>query len=390
MDRLCLNKYVFIDGKKSFFKSVFSFFLSIVLVTAIIRVPFFEIGLSTFFLIISLPYALYKISINKRFDCVIPVFLFAIITTIFSNNLTYTVVLSKLVFCIHLVGAFNGTIDYGFFSQSTETIACILTIMMMIQTICYYLFKINIVYLKPEYVLSENQSDVIKQYTILGFYRPSAIFLEPSHYAHFTIIALSLSLFYKHNIKKSLFIALGCLLTTSGLGIAMCFGAFVFYILFDERFRKKRFITIMIGLFVLLFIFLLLFQFEFFKMAFLRIVSEETGENAIKGRLFWWGSLFESFGAIELFFGSKIPIDNVYITGFMKIIYNHGIIGYLSLFNIIFFIILKKKSIMVTFLGILFLLLIIFANIYNLIFMSFWICTLFAYPFTRKEEPRYE
>lgn len=371
-----------VSGKSDFFKKMFSLLLSALLVLSIFRVPFIEIGFSTLVLLLFTPYSCIKIIKNKHFSCAIPISLYFLYTIFFSNQTTAVDVVTKIVLLIHLVGAFNGTIDFKFLTKSICAIACILTVLVMIQTILYYTLRINLVYLHPAFVLEENQSDVIKQYTISGLYRPSAIFLEPSHYAQFSVVALAICLFYKKDFKKALFIAFGCLLTTSGIGIVACFVAFLFYVLFDEKFKGKRLKIVIASFIVLLVLLAVLYQFNFFRSALQRITGSVDGYNAIEGRLFWWDSTIGSLNTKELLFGvrDRIKPEDLYMTGFMEIIFKHGIVGFILLVSFILFIILHKKKVLVSFLGILYISLMLFANLSSLISMAFWMCVICSFP----------
>jgi len=70
-----------------------------------------------------------------------------------------------------------------------------------------------------------------------AFYRPSAFFLEPSHFAVYCIPVIVTTLFSRTGDEKrerqiALFISTGVLLSTSGMGIGVVIICWAFYLLF--------------------------------------------------------------------------------------------------------------------------------------------------------------
>lgn len=167
-----------------------------------------------------------------------------------------------------------------------------------------------------------------------GFFRPSAMFLEPSHFSAYCSIGLICLLFGSKNIDlKSIFVSIAICMTTSGIGIgsvAMIWGLYIFYDL--KSINKKRMIRACMLIIISLLSFIILYcNFSFFRTALSRFSGPD---NALSGRLS--GRLFiEELSGTSRLFGvgyrnfTKFDSLNIsyYFSSITELLYCQGIVG---------------------------------------------------------------
>ena len=285
-----------------------------------------------------------------------------------------------VIVLIHIYGAIQGSLKIHVMRKTVETVAVIGTACVILQTAVYYLLSLRFTFLIPGLILEENQEII---YEFLGaqdgMFRPSAFFLEPSHYTQYCCIALLSTLFpegeQKANIKKALWILLGCLLTTSGMGIALCVGIFGWYVLFTRRKKGTKLISLIGWSLALVAAFLVLMQFDFFANSLQRIFGEVDGYNAIWGRTLFWDQYIGSMNGSELWIGKgvvEMPED--YMTGLMELIYCYGYVGVAFLLAVFVYLFAKGHNNMTRCLCVMYCSLMFIANIFSFLSMTFWIC----------------
>ncbi|MCI9023868.1 MAG: hypothetical protein HFG92_05405 [Dorea sp.] len=167
-----------------------------------------------------------------------------------------------------------------------------------------------------------------------GFFRPSAMFLEPSHFSAYCSIGLICLLFGSKKIDlKAIFVSIAICMTTSGIGIGSVAMIWAFYIFYDLKSRNKRRMSragILLILFLLSFI-ILYYNFSFFRTALNRFTGPD---NALSGRLS--GRLFidELSGTSRLFgvgYRNFTKFDSLnisyYFSSITELLYCQGIVG---------------------------------------------------------------
>lgn len=178
-------------------------------------------------------------------------------------------------------------------------------------------------------VMTSKQGMIIE-----GFFRPSAMFLEPAHFSAYCSIGLICLLFGSEKIDfKSVFVSIAICMTTSGIGIASVAMIWTFYIFYDLKSMNKKRMTragILIILFLLSFI-ILYYNFSFFRTALSRFAGPD---NALSGRLS--GRLFvEELDGKARLFGvgyrnfTKFDLLNIsyYFSSITELLYCQGIVG---------------------------------------------------------------
>ena len=173
----------------------------------IINVPGLNISLGTVIILGFVPHSLLYIlrDINRKNRIKPIVFLLFYAYLIFrSDGNIARVILCCATFMI-LYGQMKGTINNSRFRGIIETFAIINVVLLVLQVISYYVLHFQIQYIPRNLIYREYQdSYVFRKFS--GLYRPSALFLEPSHFAQYCIFALISALFPeqgKANIKKA-------------------------------------------------------------------------------------------------------------------------------------------------------------------------------------------
>lgn len=315
--------------KRITIKQLYSIIIALLPVISFYRVPFLGFGMATFFAGITIPYVLYVLLNGEK----VPVIVFSLavwmLYFIVRSYDSFQTVFLLIVVLLHVWGALKGSTDIQCFRKTIEIISVAMTFFVLLQTVVYYTAHIKLMFLIKDFVLPDNQYYVTRVTT--GLYRPSALFLEPSHYTQYVCFGMLSALFpydNKPKMLKAFWIAFGCLLTTSGMGIALCCCVFGWYLLFNKNPKERKIITIFIWLLTGLVVFAVLMQIGMFKSAVQRIFGKVDGYNAIWGRTLFWDSYIGSLSGKELLIGRGVNnLPEGYMTGLMSIIYQYGYVG---------------------------------------------------------------
>ena len=141
----------------------------------------------------------------------------------------------------YLVALGFGCIDLKKFVKSATVVGCVAGAGMIVQYVCYYVFGFHL-QMVPDKLLLPSAEQWVKlvqtgHYSVTGhpiaFYRTSAIFLEPSHLFIYCFPLLFINL-YKNgktpfNWVASVLVSVAIVLSTSGMGVAVIFGAWVLF-----------------------------------------------------------------------------------------------------------------------------------------------------------------
>ena len=277
---------------------------------------------------------------------------------------------------VHLFFISLGGVELSFIRKGVELISSIASILVIFQTVFYYLTGIHVPLVISDLCIDSARStynSLISTGISGDIYRPSAFFLEPAHFSEYCIFGFVSSLFSKKkNFFKIFLIAIGIVCTTSGIGIALVVLSTFAYLLLHFL-GTKNYLGLIKYLLALLFIFLIAYQFPFVKNAVDRVfVGEKNGGmNAFQGRLFWWDVYFGSRKITDFiwgFGGQQLP-DN-YFTAFMVYIYAYGIVGFL-LYSIGLLVLFFKNNYFSKLLIIIIFGLTLFANITNAYYLIF-------------------
>lgn len=253
-----------------------------------------------------------------------------------------------------------------YYIKCIENIAIVMSAVVLIQCLLYYAFGISISYdrtflLPFRNAMTAGVQDYLysSRMVINGNFRPSAFFLEPAHMSQFCTIGLASLLLKDTRLfnKKAIFVSLGILLTTSGLGIACVFALWGISLFINgDGLTAKKISRIFLGMALAIAAFTLAFIFSSsFQKAVIRVFVASNGYNsAIEGRL-WSRSFLENLVGTEALFGmgyKNIPVygrnnTQYYMTGIIEMLYCQGVVGtvlFCSLFIVIVVQAMKHKN----------------------------------------------
>lgn len=370
---------------RNFFGKINALFLSLLPVIMVYKTPGLEIGLSTFLIIVFSINALlfnvfyFSFAYVKK---VLPIALFLVYVA--TRNIGFDVFM-PIIIILFILAFSAGAAECSFLKKIIEMVSCVASFCLLIQVVVHAFSYVHIPMIGNNLLL-----DSLKVYEhsintgyseVSQMYRPSAFFLEPSHFAQYCIVGLGLSL-YENNKMRSFFISLGILLTTSGLGFVLVFAIWSWWYLSNNGVRSlqvhaKKIIALLMVIPPLLF---LLSNTSFFKKVISRFLTTESsgGYNAIDGRLFWWNKYFGQLSWNDLIVGyGADQLPDCYFTGFMSVLYAYGIIGvFLLLLSYIFLAV--KSDRLIRFLSVMYIGLFFVSNLTNMINLIFTFGVIFT------------
>ena len=289
---------------------------------------------------------------HARVRCIVtlPLILFFVYSAII-HEITVSKILYSgfmIVMCILLeFGCFNLRYIYKY-----ATLVCMLaSIILIIQYVCFYLFKFHLCVVPTEALLAESSSWIAGAKTGLinirggsnGFYRPSAFFLEPSHLFIYFFPVLCVFLFSnwmtKFRVRIALLISVGLLLSTSGMGIVCCGGVWLCYFLMyydktrENVMRLENIFSarnVLIVSFFCLFVIGLYFTVDSVANTINRVFFDASGA-AFTGRFGQASNLIRGMTGSSVLFGLTDDRSNIIfnLPGFFATMYKKGIIGVL-------------------------------------------------------------
>ena len=178
-------------------------------------------------------------------------FLFLLAYSVYASlihgvNLTY--LMREMVQVVVYLAVINGLFEMQKLLRYYRLIAICATVLIILQYICYYIlgFHLQLVAISLLDPVNSQWFDLVRTGLIgvtgtrLAFYRPSAFFLEPSHFAIYCIPVIVAILFSRTGDEKrerrtALFISIGVLLSTSGMGIGIVVMCWAIYLVFFYR-----------------------------------------------------------------------------------------------------------------------------------------------------------
>lgn len=281
---------------------------------------------------------------RKCFFAIIPLAIFFFYTVLVRdfNGLRFVYVLFMvwIFMCVS-----NGSINISYFFKYATRIAILATIAIFFQYIAQNFFG-RMIELRPlSYLVSQ---DVIWVRTAeamrdVGYMsRPSGFFLEPSHFFLYTFpIITVLLLSTKKNKKRfrtALFLSLGLLFSTSGMGIAFLMGVWLLYFALYRKsadggnVRISNLFTVRNVVLIVVFAFVVLLAYRlipFFQHSVDRIFTEEETQNAIDGRVRLARNYVRRISGSAVWFGTPNVRDELEfnLSGFFATYIKWGVFG---------------------------------------------------------------
>ena len=315
----------------------YAIFLSLLPVLMMHRTPGMSLGLSTMLIAAGMVYAgcvIYvhwrRIDLNKIF-----VFLPYLLYAGYSGNGIYR--LLAMAILVHLLAICSGAVHYGRLKSMLIGVACVASGCVLLQHLLHWTVGLDLQFLYKFTMLESLQrcgyNGIFDTYHYKGMYRPAAFFLEPSHFAQYSFVGLCACLFSTPQTKwkQALLITAGMFATTSGIGFVLTSSIWLWWRLTKiEDFPIIHKVLLFLGVCVLAAcILFVLYQIPFFESIISRFLDTPEGEvNAVDGRIFGWGLLFEGKDFGELFWGyGADTLPPYFLTGMMEQLYVYGWLG---------------------------------------------------------------
>lgn len=282
---------------------------------------------------------------RKNFFAIIPLIIFYFYTIIVRDfnfmRLGYVLLLSWIFICVA-----NGCINISYFFKYVTRIAILATIAIIIQFIYHNVFGRTIDFRPLSWLVSQNVIWVrtAANYGAAGYlYRPSGFFLEPSHFFLYsfpiiTVLLLSVNR-NKKDLRTAIFLSLGLLLTTSGMGIVVLAGLWTLYFLIYKRASDYSVSSIVNQISVRSVIIVVLLVIGFYLSYRLipivqnivdRFLTEDQTTNAIDGRVRLVSDYVKGITGRAVWFGtpvSELETLDFNVPGFFATYIKFGILG---------------------------------------------------------------
>lgn len=251
-------------------------------------------------------------------------------------------IFQALAMLFYFSAASSGCINIKHFVRVATFIAVMTSVVLIVQYFCYYLLGFHLHLTPTNLLLEESARWVTRSQTGAGgsFYRPSAIFLEPSHIFIYVFPLITILLLAPNmnpwRLKMAALITLGLILSTSGMGIAFSIGIWILYFALyknEENIAKIKTLlspkNIALIIFILVFLTILYFAVDFFRLSIDRIFAPTTGRSAIQGRTSRAIALVNSLKGDEYWFGASVSLESIeyHVPGFHGTFYRHGLVG---------------------------------------------------------------
>lgn len=283
---------------------------------------------------------------KDRLLAVIPILLFLGYTAI-NRGFSFSRILYAGFFGLVYIAIALDCVDLKRVLRYAFYVCCAATVVLLIQYFCYYVvrFKLQLI---PVSLLHEESERWVERSTstkIGGFYRPSGFFLEPSHVFLYFFPSIAFLLFMPkmsmRRIISAMFLTLGVVLSTSGMGIAVAAGLWAIYILLysakGNRENKPQFSNlltkrtlIMIGVFLCALV-VAYFTIDIVRNTVNRIFVNDSGSTAIAGRVRRTLNHMKKMSARDLIIGYSKDVAvsefDFNTAGFFATLFKQGIIG---------------------------------------------------------------
>lgn len=226
--------------------------------------------------------------------------------------------------------------DFFFARKIIQFIAVIATVLLILQYFSFYVLGRHLM-LVPINIYTEQIKELYGEFARTGLkwgqFRPCAFFLEPAHFAQYCSLAIVLLLFseQKKKVIYALFITLGVVLTTSGIGFTLSFVIWSIYVVFAEASPAIKTGRIILGIIFAITIFYFIRDKNFFLIFVNRVFSTQRETSALYAR----GSSYELWAMLnplEKVFGVGYGFEpNIYMVAMAKYLYRVGIVGVIFL-----------------------------------------------------------
>lgn len=324
----------------------FLFTLQIILfpLTSIYATPIPNLSIADFLLVLTFPFFLFVSSQSNfkihKVSISVYIFFFYILVTMIIQFVEETGVgiLSTIRFLLYLLVLTYSykLFDFSFAMRFIHKLTAFISLIVIIQFLSYFFFSYIIPWKLPLLsVIDKDMLDITDFESFFKYYRPSGLFMEPTHFAQFSLISITYTLngniISERKIGKVILPIIGILCSASSLGFFFLIIAFGYW--GGRKFSLKiDFKRILIFIFFLTIVIYLISSIDYFKYIIIRMFGEDgVGYGAAMGYRFDSISYFMS-GKLDFkdwLIGRGRSSEDIYFTGFFYFLNANGIIGLL-------------------------------------------------------------
>lgn len=256
------------------------------------------------------------------------------------GNLFYRTFMLFIFFAVSV-----GCVNIKLVAKYAVSVCDIGSVIIIVQSFLYNLFKYHLRIIPVSLLL--DGSDMWIDRAIYGIssgksYRPSGMFLEPSHFFLYSLPVLTFLLLSKNTgnkrLRSAILISVAMLCSTSGMGVLVTFALWVVYYLFykertSEKINLKQILSVRNVLLIAFFLVLAIMAYLFVPVVSTtidRILVNDSGQSlAIDGRVRLANMLLEQMSHSEMVFGASVISETIEfnMSGFHSTFYRFGIIG---------------------------------------------------------------
>jgi hypothetical protein len=336
---------------------LFTFVIITLPILSVYRSPFEFFDLGTFLILVFTPFIIYKTDCRISQNKLMILLLFYIILGSMISLITYPVSIipllrlgkfTLLIIIVLLIG-YNKLFNPQYAIKVLKIVTNLAVVYILVQVSLLNVFGI----LLPNGFPSLAESDLYLSSLNISATRPSSFFLEPAHFAQYSLVYLSYCMFVVdktanlfNDWKSVVFISIGIILSKSGQGLLFLVVIWIVWLLtiFLKEMSIKKWMSLFCMTVVFSVIIPLLIKSELIAATLIRLLTENTsgGGNAIKARLNGFEYLSQLTGLNKIFgmgFGN-VP-EGIYLSGYAYIIYCTGYLGLFIFISILIYTLVK-------------------------------------------------
>lgn len=321
----------------SIFGLLYTYYIGLLPVLMIYKLPFVNFGLGVLLALIFLPYVFFS-AFNKTNNKFFSIQSFLIVLFLlyyaYCVSSDFNVSTLLIVVAIHVLFA-PKSLYFVKFLKIVKGCVLISSVIIIFQWLIYTLFGVFIPFIIDDYILEAFKGTSGMSEESAGFYRISGLFLEPSHYSKYAIVGLAFFLFEstlnKRVFMKAIIVTIGILLSTSGIGLVGALGIWAYYFVFKDNLIVKQkskiarvFYLLILGSFILLTLF---YASNSFHHSVIRILGLSDDYNAIEGRTLYSESYLALLGDSDWLLGIGTFEVEKYLVGYVTLLLHSGIVG---------------------------------------------------------------
>lgn len=328
---------------------VFTFLIIFFPIFSVYSSGFSNISVADLLMIILFPFFYLKVS-KLKFNMNLPFFIIIIfilylllssaLLIFYGSNVGILSTIRYILYLIMLVFSFKlFNLQYGIKLLKYTTV--IVSIIVIIQFTYFIIFGSTL----PWYIPGLNIMDekfILRESSeyYLTFYRPTGVFLEPTHFAQFAVVYLVYLLFNNSSEKNyiSLFliiIAIICCGSSLGIVYLAFVGVFWLIKMFVYKISPIKIIIILIFLTIMI---STITQVDYFMNSINRIFTSEGFNGVAVGYRFDSLNFFidSQQSVINWVFGNGRSSEEIYFTGIFYFLFTNGILGTILYLLLIF------------------------------------------------------